>query len=118
MRAYWGDETQGARRKYYRVTPNGAIELDEAKERWVARAPHHRQAAEAERRRPMNELRMYVEHLFEGRVLTAEMIELKEEIYGNLVARYEDYVAGGMGRSRGARAGKGEHHEHRRCACG
>lgn len=44
----------------------------------------------------MNELRMYVEHLFEGRVLTAEMIELKEEIYGNLVARYEDYIASGM----------------------
>ena len=44
----------------------------------------------------MNELRMYVEHLFEGRVLTAEMIELKEEIYGNLVARFEDYVASGM----------------------
>lgn len=44
----------------------------------------------------MNELRMYVEHLFEGRVLTQESIELKEEIYGNLVARYEDYVAGGM----------------------
>lgn len=45
----------------------------------------------------MNELRMYVEHLFEGKVLTGDMIELKEEIYGNLVARYEDYVAGGMG---------------------
>ena len=44
----------------------------------------------------MNEIRMYVEHLFEGRMLTAENIELKEEIYGNLVARYEDYVAGGM----------------------
>ena len=44
----------------------------------------------------MSELRMYVEHLFEGKVLTPEMIELKEEIYGNLVARYEDYVAGGM----------------------
>ena len=44
----------------------------------------------------MNELRMYVEHLFEGKVLTADMIELKEEIYGNLVARYEDYGAGGM----------------------
>lgn len=44
----------------------------------------------------MNELRMYVERLFEGRVLTAEMIELKEEIYGNLVARYEDYLAEGM----------------------
>lgn len=44
----------------------------------------------------MNELRMYVEHLFEGRVLTPENIELKEEIYGNLVARYEDYVASGM----------------------
>ena len=29
-------------------------------------------------------------------MLTAENIELKEEIYGNLVARYEDYVAGGM----------------------
>lgn len=44
----------------------------------------------------MNELRMYVEHLFEGKVLTAENIELKEEIYGNLVARYEDYVANGL----------------------
>lgn len=44
----------------------------------------------------MNEIRIYVEHLFEGRMLTAENIELKEEIYGNLVARYEDYVAGGM----------------------
>lgn len=45
----------------------------------------------------MNELRMYVEHLFRGHVLTDETIELKEEIYGNLVARYEDYRAQGMG---------------------
>ena len=44
----------------------------------------------------MNELRMYVEHLFEGKVLTPETIELKEEIYGNLMARYEDYVAQGL----------------------
>lgn len=44
----------------------------------------------------MNELRMYVEHLFEGKVLTPENIELKEEIYGNLVARYEDLVAEGV----------------------
>lgn len=44
----------------------------------------------------MNELRMYVEHLFEGKVLTPENIELKEEIYGNLVARYDDLIAGGI----------------------
>lgn len=44
----------------------------------------------------MNEIRMYVEHLFEGKTLTKENIELKEEIYGNLVARFEDYVAAGM----------------------
>lgn len=44
----------------------------------------------------MNELRMHVEHLFEGKVLTGNNIDLKEEIYGNLVARYEDYVASGM----------------------
>ena len=44
----------------------------------------------------MNELRMYVEHLFEGKVLTPENIELKEEIYGNLVARYEDLIAEGL----------------------
>lgn len=44
----------------------------------------------------MNELRMYVERLFEGKVLTPENIELKEEIYGNLVARYEDYLAQGL----------------------
>lgn len=44
----------------------------------------------------MNELRMYVEHLFEGKVLTPENIELKEEIYGNLVARYEDLLSEGV----------------------
>lgn len=43
----------------------------------------------------MNELRMYVEHLFEGRVMSSEMIDLKEEIYGNLMARYEDLVRAG-----------------------
>lgn len=45
----------------------------------------------------ISDIRMYVEHLFEGRTLDAETIELKEEIYGNLVARYEDYLAQGMG---------------------
>lgn len=44
----------------------------------------------------MNELRMYVEHLFEGRVLSRDVIELKEEVYGNLVARYEDYLNQGV----------------------
>ena len=44
----------------------------------------------------MNEIRMYVERLFQGKTLTDDVIELKEEIYGNLVARYEDYVASGM----------------------
>lgn len=44
----------------------------------------------------MNELRMYVERLFEGKVLTAENIELKEEIYGNLMARYEGLLAEGV----------------------
>ena len=43
-----------------------------------------------------SDIRMYVEHLFEGRVLDAETIELKEEIYGNLTARFDDYVAQGM----------------------
>lgn len=43
-----------------------------------------------------NDIRMHVEHLFEGRTLTPETIELKEEIYGNLTARYEDYRAQGM----------------------
>ena len=43
-----------------------------------------------------SDLRMYVEHLFVGRTLDAETIELKEEIYGNLVARFDDYVAQGM----------------------
>lgn len=44
----------------------------------------------------MNELRMYVEHLFEDRVLSRDVIELKEEVYGNLVARYEDYLNQGV----------------------
>lgn len=52
----------------------------------------------------MNEIRMYVERLFLGKVLTEEVLELKEEIYGNLVARYEDYVAGGMDAAEALRA--------------
>lgn len=43
-----------------------------------------------------SDIRMYVEHLFEGRTLDAETIELKEEVYGNLMARFDDYVAQGM----------------------
>lgn len=35
VESYWGDETQGARRKYYRVTPEGARELREATARWM-----------------------------------------------------------------------------------
>ena len=36
VESYWGDETQGARRKYYRITPAGSVELDESKERWAS----------------------------------------------------------------------------------
>lgn len=35
VESYWGNETQGARRKYYRVTDAGTHELAEATERWV-----------------------------------------------------------------------------------
>ena len=35
VESYWGDETQGARRKYYRITEGGLNELDEATDRWV-----------------------------------------------------------------------------------
>lgn len=35
VESYWGDETQGARRKYYRVTESGAVELSAATDRWV-----------------------------------------------------------------------------------
>lgn len=34
VESYWGDETQGARRKYYRITALGKDELDEAIQRW------------------------------------------------------------------------------------
>ncbi|MHA7993181.1 PadR family transcriptional regulator [Collinsella sp. BM28] len=35
VESYWGDETQGARRKYYRMTVEGAQELTDATERWI-----------------------------------------------------------------------------------
>lgn len=34
VESFWGNETQGARRKYYRLTDSGAQELVEATERW------------------------------------------------------------------------------------
>lgn len=35
VESYWGNETQGARRKYYRITDEGRVGLAEAKERWM-----------------------------------------------------------------------------------
>lgn len=35
VESYWGNETQGARRKYYRITAAGLHELTEATERWA-----------------------------------------------------------------------------------
>ena len=35
VESYWGNETQGARRKYYRITDDGRMELAEATERWL-----------------------------------------------------------------------------------
>ena len=35
VKSYWGNETQGARRKYYRITDDGRVELTEATERWL-----------------------------------------------------------------------------------
>lgn len=34
IEAYWGDETQGARRKYYRITPDGVSTLEKNLENW------------------------------------------------------------------------------------
>lgn len=44
----------------------------------------------------MNELKKYVEKLFEGRGDTPEVRELKEEILSNMLAKKNDLVSGGM----------------------
>ena len=35
VESYWGNESQGARRKYYHITDSGLGELTEATARWV-----------------------------------------------------------------------------------
>ena len=35
VESYWGNESQGARRKYYHITEGGQTELAEATSRWV-----------------------------------------------------------------------------------
>lgn len=35
LEAYWGDETQGARRKYYRITPSGISVLEKNLRNWT-----------------------------------------------------------------------------------
>ena len=35
VESYWGNESQGARRKYYHITTGGQKELAEATTRWV-----------------------------------------------------------------------------------
>jgi PadR family transcriptional regulator PadR len=33
--SYWGDETQGGRRKYYRITPSGQQQYQSNKRNWM-----------------------------------------------------------------------------------
>lgn len=33
--SYWGDETQGGRRKYYRITTEGLMHYEQSKEGWL-----------------------------------------------------------------------------------
>ncbi len=33
--SYWGDETQGGRRKYYRITPNGEQQFQKNRADWI-----------------------------------------------------------------------------------
>jgi hypothetical protein len=47
----------------------------------------------------MEELKFYVEHLFRHYGHSAEVKELKEEIFSNLMAKKADLVAGGMAES-------------------
>ncbi|HSW74940.1 MAG TPA: PadR family transcriptional regulator [Candidatus Saccharimonadales bacterium] len=32
--SYWGSETQGGRRKYYRITPSGRAQYEQNKQNW------------------------------------------------------------------------------------
>ncbi|GAA0451785.1 PadR family transcriptional regulator [Alkalibacillus silvisoli] len=34
IESYWGDETQGGRRKYYRITEEGVARYEESKKEW------------------------------------------------------------------------------------
>ena len=34
IEGYWGSETGGPRRRYYRITPKGLAELESAQEKW------------------------------------------------------------------------------------
>lgn len=34
IRSYWGDEATGARRRYYAITPNGAVAYDRMMAEW------------------------------------------------------------------------------------
>ena len=56
----------------------------------------------------MDELRAYVDALFAHRGDTAENLEMKEEIYGNLAARRDDLIAQGMPETEAVRAAKAQ----------
>jgi DNA-binding PadR family transcriptional regulator len=34
VKSYWGDETQGGRRKYYRITPKGRLQFEQNMRDW------------------------------------------------------------------------------------
>ena len=79
VESYWGNETQCARRKHHRITLDGRKELTAAVERWdrvraIIDGPLKQDGGDARER----------------------CHQLKEERYGNLAARYEDYDASGV----------------------
>ena len=102
VEAYWGDETQGGRRKYYRITDAGRAAVPRQRHGLGRHATHHRlpawtsSARDTEGTAMNSDIHRLLDEAFAGIEMTPEVQDLKEEMRANLVARIDELEAAGL----------------------
>ena len=93
--AYWGNQKTGARRRYYSITPEGRAAYCGYKRDWEEAKELIDKLLRQERQKMKERLRTFMDELLKDVPKSRKVLELKEELIGNMEERYEDLMGQG-----------------------
>lgn len=94
IESYWGDQTTGARRRYYSITELGRAALDQNRKDWNESKQIIDKLINGVIKMYEN-LRKRVDELFQNAPKTRRVNDFKEELMANLIDKYNDLTASG-----------------------